>query len=296
MKTRQYFFVNGICNDAETAIEYAKYISNLTSQITENHEPINVITINNASNGRISDVTEATVNKYGYITTPAYLIYDTLGYYNKKFPEKEILIIAHSQGAILTKHALQMSSKKVQDKVTVVAIGPASFVSKDCCKKARNYICKRDLVGYIINAFDLKYEKKYGKIKEVYHNHKKVIELKSRPIPNKNLPKLKYNKKADILDEISKKIYELFGFNLTSFSSHRLERLMYRSILLKELKKFIRSKDSKKTSSKKNEQAKDHSIAFVRKVIFLICTLSLLFAILLFIHITEDYFTFSKAV
>ena len=68
--------------------------------------------------------------------------------------------MAHSQGCILSRHALKYLSSEIQDKIYSVPIAPGSSIPEDCrCKEALNLYDSRDIVGAGCNV--LHSEEKY---------------------------------------------------------------------------------------------------------------------------------------
>lgn len=61
--------------------------------------------------------------------------------------DEKVLIIAHSQGAAITRNGLALCDPAVRDRAIVVTLGPAAIVSGELCKKADNYISTADPVG-----------------------------------------------------------------------------------------------------------------------------------------------------
>ena len=63
-------------------------------------------------------------------------------------PDAKYLHFCHSQGAIHTKNALRNSPQEVRDRVTVVAIAPATVIPRELCNESYNYASKSDVVHF----------------------------------------------------------------------------------------------------------------------------------------------------
>ena len=67
------------------------------------------------------------------------------------------LHFCHSEGAIITREALERMPRNLSQNIHIVAIGPAAYIDKNLCGSVRHYVSKRDIVplidvvGYIKN-------------------------------------------------------------------------------------------------------------------------------------------------
>ena len=90
--------------------------------------------IHNASHGKQDDLAECRLNLYEKIATrPVTLLREKIEHYLTHNPEKESLIIAHSQGAIQTGLALELISEnnpQLLGRVHVLSIAPGSYLPK----------------------------------------------------------------------------------------------------------------------------------------------------------------------
>lgn len=137
-------FVNGMDNTYEYAVESAKHIKALFP-----NAPC-IEGVYNHSNGKIGDLSEIiSCNFIGASPNTADLLaqkWTDFHEKNKDRPDAKILHFCHSQGAFHTKNAITSLPQEIRDRIIVVAIAPATVVSKDWCFDSFNYASKKDMV------------------------------------------------------------------------------------------------------------------------------------------------------
>ena len=83
-------------------------------------------------------------------TAPALLIKERLTFLCEHGPKDfEHLEKVHSAGAIHLRLALLMMKPEHRNRITVVAIAPAAYIKNDLCKKAYNYVSRKDFVHHL---------------------------------------------------------------------------------------------------------------------------------------------------
>ena len=63
-----------------------------------------------------------------------------------EYPDQPILIVCHSNGAVITKKALSLLDEESRKKVSVVAIAPGAFIPEDLCQSVHHYESEHDFV------------------------------------------------------------------------------------------------------------------------------------------------------
>jgi hypothetical protein len=84
----------------------------------------------------------------------------------------EILHICHSEGAINTRNALLLMPENYRNRITVLAIAPAAYISEKLAKEITHYTSDGDFV----DKFDL-----IGR----FSNKKNITKLKPHPDANR---------------------------------------------------------------------------------------------------------------
>ena len=146
-------FINGMGNLFEEAQMNAKHLQKLCA-----FNP-SIEGIYNHSNGRLIDALEIfNLNYKGYSPiTQDLLIQKWTEFYqqNKDNSEAKVLHFCHSQGAIHTKNALLHLPEEVRNRIIVVAIAPATVISRGLCSASFNYASRNDIVpcGELLAAY-----------------------------------------------------------------------------------------------------------------------------------------------
>ena len=138
-------FTNGIMTRKKNAFAHAIYISNLANGI-------NIEITHNATHGLRQDLNECIYGFNGIATAPVKNLYEKwVGHFAKAGPDSLYFEICHSQGAIITHLALSQLPKHLQNRIIVLAIAPAKYISRQKCLEAYNYVSKRDFVEVLNN-------------------------------------------------------------------------------------------------------------------------------------------------
>lgn len=135
-------FNNGITTNLKGAIEHAEYLSDKFL------DGANIFGVHNASHMIITDLWECILNLYwGAATNPVRELHRQwdafLSTSNKPF-----LQFCHSQGAIHVRNALLCYPPELRERIIVVAVAPAAYISRDICKECYHYVSKRDIVPF----------------------------------------------------------------------------------------------------------------------------------------------------
>lgn len=131
-------FTNGICTDKKQAFSHAEYVSELGNGY-------NIRFTHNPTYGIGNDLKECADGLNGIITAPVIKIIERWEDAFKECGEHfEYLEIAHSQGAIHLKNALDFAPKHLRENITCVTIAGAAYISFQKCKDAYNYVSTRD--------------------------------------------------------------------------------------------------------------------------------------------------------
>lgn len=133
------FYINGMCTTKKEAIEQGNYISSLAND----H---NVTIVYNGSQGFLADGIESLLNlKHHAATEPVTKLHES---FDKHFSSssKPIVLICHSQGAILAKNALASYDEEKRKKINVLAVAPGGYIDPDLCQKVLHLCSKKDIV------------------------------------------------------------------------------------------------------------------------------------------------------
>lgn len=141
-KKRCITFVNGLGNTLEDAESHARYISGFAGNT-------NVHGVHKPDNG-FADVRKSYHGLYrGKCGTTEKALKETWNhYFDNSDSDSEILQLCNSYGAIATRNALEDMDDARRNRITVVVIAPAAYISDDICKNARHYTAQghRDCV------------------------------------------------------------------------------------------------------------------------------------------------------
>lgn len=75
-----------------------------------------------------------------------------LDYFEKNGLDKQMLLICHSQGAIITRNALMELPKEIRDRISVAAFGPAAYIDEKLCGFVQHYVNSWD---WLVPSLDL---------------------------------------------------------------------------------------------------------------------------------------------
>lgn len=134
--------VNGIFNSYEESEDLCGRMSELAGGCTSSF-------VYNASHG-VFDLIESFLNLLGIVTRPAQLLHKEWDHFFANCPEDGIIImVCHSQGAILTRNALSTYDEELRKRIHVVAVAPAAYIDEGLCGSVMHYVSKRDFVPWI---------------------------------------------------------------------------------------------------------------------------------------------------
>ena len=136
------FFMNGIAADEAKIRSHLEYLS----QFVNDDELIGICDI---STGWYDDIQLFSCGKAGIITAPVLSILIAWKNFFDHNNTAPLLHICHSQGAIYTKNALLRAPQKWRDRISIVNIAGAAYISEDLCKSAVNYVARLDLVPFL---------------------------------------------------------------------------------------------------------------------------------------------------
>lgn len=136
-------FCNGIMNSFNESYESAKHISQLGGGAL-------VGGIHNSTHGLSNDLYECFVSLFFFRgTQPSKLIQQEWDdFFAKNDSDAVLLHFCHSQGAILTRNALNDYPEELRKRIIVVAIAPAAYISPDLCNEVHHYVSNRDFIPY----------------------------------------------------------------------------------------------------------------------------------------------------
>ena len=125
-------FINGINNTFDDATQSTLYLSDLTGGY-------NINAVYNATHGLGVDVAECIMGLLqGVATTPVSMLHQD---WNNHFAHSDEIYLqfCHSQGAILTKMALESYPEDLRQRIDVVGIAPAAYIPKELCHSVVHY-------------------------------------------------------------------------------------------------------------------------------------------------------------
>lgn len=136
------FFVNGILTKLGEAVDYAKLVSEYAGGA-----PVRGIYNNKKRFGL--DFLSAAIGALGIRRHPSDLLEEELLKFMNKHPNssEKALIVCHSDGATHVYEFLKRF-KEYENRVIVLAIAPATVITKDLCFKSNNYRSK-DIVPFL---------------------------------------------------------------------------------------------------------------------------------------------------
>lgn len=136
-------FINGINTSENESLSHANYISQFTGGK-------NVHTVYNRTRGTSLDIIESGLQLSFLLKTRA--VTKTIEMWHDFFEHNQkdkFLHICHSQGAIITRNALLHLPSEYRNRLIIVAISPAAYISKNLCETVHHYASKNDLVPKI---------------------------------------------------------------------------------------------------------------------------------------------------
>ena len=134
--------VFGINTTSQEAIEYGKIISNYSGGKS-------VHLLHNETRGGFWDVSRAgyELSSHGETKSVKMQREIWIDYLSKS--DKNYLHICQSEGAIITRNALEGTDPDLRNRIDVLAFAPAAYIDKDLCHSRIHYISRRDFVPYL---------------------------------------------------------------------------------------------------------------------------------------------------
>jgi RHS repeat-associated protein len=136
-------FINGIETPRLSAYEHASFLSKLG-------QGVNIHGVYNATHGLLSDLGESVLSLMGISSSrPVNLLRQQWRGFFDREKKNPFLQICHSQGALHVYNALQGMTPEERDRIIVVTVAPAKYITRKYCLQATNYASKRDFVPWI---------------------------------------------------------------------------------------------------------------------------------------------------
>jgi len=138
---RRIVFVNGIGNSFQDSYNHAEYTSKLG-------QGVNVHGIFNATNGIRNDIYQSCLGLQYQCTNPEKLLYDEISnYFANAGPNATMLIVAFSQGGIITRNTLHFyPNEEHKKRIFVLAIAPGAYTDSRNCNTVKHYVHPDDPV------------------------------------------------------------------------------------------------------------------------------------------------------
>lgn len=137
-------FINGVGNTPGVAFSHAQYLSE-----TFNH--MNIHGVYNASRGFVVDIMEAGLQLKAQMKTDAsYILYQNIidGFATLP-PKAHMLLIPHSQGAIIVDQCLDLLPEALRQRIEIIAVAPAKFIHESKCYHVEHLVNIFDPVTYV---------------------------------------------------------------------------------------------------------------------------------------------------
>ncbi|HEY2810973.1 MAG TPA: hypothetical protein VGJ00_06255, partial [Rhabdochlamydiaceae bacterium] len=145
-------YINGMNTDFADGCQNLEYLQSFVPDAS-------ITWIYNHSNGGGVDLAEIILLNYsGFAPVTGDLLKQVwLEFYekNKDNPDAVLFHVCHSQGALLTRAALLESAPEVQRQIEILAVAPATIISKNWCFRSFNYACSNDIVPKLGMFYDI---------------------------------------------------------------------------------------------------------------------------------------------
>lgn len=132
-------WINGIGNFFKESEACAKYISDMAGGC-------NIFAVHNANYGFPLNIYECIKNLYGFVATAPVQELHKQWMAFLSTSDKPFLQFCHSQGAIHVRNALMSFPKELRERIIVVGIAPAAYISQSICKECYHYVSENDIV------------------------------------------------------------------------------------------------------------------------------------------------------
>lgn len=132
--------INGIYNHQDDC----QKLANLIMSRFKGH----MVSINNLSQGKVVDVLRAISEYFNEETGAIQNLRSTLLELHETMG-KEVFLLAHSEGAIIAKRALETIDDAIKDNLNVRTFGPAAAIPNCYAKSVVNYFSSKDMMQFI---------------------------------------------------------------------------------------------------------------------------------------------------
>jgi len=139
-----FFFVNGIYNDKESALAAGGVIQNYLHGYQVN-------VLHNSSHGAL-DLFDFAIEKLGFSTNVCLQLYNQLK--TSLNNGKQIILQAHSEGHAISKKALSWLTPEERSNISFYGYASAEIISEKLAGYVENNISKNDLVAFFANPFN----------------------------------------------------------------------------------------------------------------------------------------------
>lgn len=135
-------FVNGIRNSIYRAEDNAQHLSNMA-------EGCRIRGIYNSTWGWF-DIGECVLNLLGVNTDPVHLLHQEWNnFFRREGENGRILCVCHSQGAIITRNALDTYDPEFRQRIDVICVAPAAYINRNVCNDVVHLVSDHDFVPWI---------------------------------------------------------------------------------------------------------------------------------------------------
>jgi len=144
-------FVNGVWNTLDGAKQNAAKVSDYAGGRQVNG-------VYNATHGKAQDINESVMNLRGVCTTPVMHLHQQWDeFFQINGEEAHILQLAHSQGCVHVRNALETYDPELRRQIRVLAVAPYAYIDPDSCEKVQHLV-STDFVTRIDSENMQKYE------------------------------------------------------------------------------------------------------------------------------------------
>lgn len=137
-------FINGVWNSKANALESAQLISNMAQGEQVYSMPNDML--DKASDIAVCFILKCNINTPIVQVTAKFFRY-LLHLANQGSAEKPVIVFAHSMGAIICEHALELMADEERQKIRIFTFGGGSFIATGKCHPdSHNFASAKDLV------------------------------------------------------------------------------------------------------------------------------------------------------
>lgn len=133
--------VNGVFNSKRDSIESFEMLCSLAEDCSTSF-------VYNSTHG-LWDLIEAGINFCGGTTRPVSLMHQEWDEYFKNCPYGIFIQVCHSQGAIITRNALESYDEELRKRIHVIAVAPAAYIDQKTCGSVVHFVSRNDFIPMI---------------------------------------------------------------------------------------------------------------------------------------------------